>query len=131
VATSHTSAVTASAAAAAANTTTANTAAAQQQGVKGILDAYQSAIARVQLSGPTLFAEVIKAAASTAALAVAAPAADSSKQAYTVLLILTDGIINDMDATKDVIVAASGLPLRYTVLHTRIAHALAYPLACC
>jgi Copine len=63
----------------------------------------------VTLSGPTLFAEIIKAAASAAAVATA-------KQAYTVLLILTDGIINDMDATKNAIVAASGLPLSIIIV---------------
>jgi Copine len=87
-------------------TTTATT---EQQGVKGILDAYQSAINRITLSGPTLFAEIIKAAASAAAVATA-------KQAYTVLLILTDGIINDMDATKNAVVAVNGLPLSIIIV---------------
>jgi len=35
---------------------------------------------------------------------------------YNILLILTDGEIHDMEATKDLIVAASGLPLSVIII---------------
>ena len=38
------------------------------------------------------------------------------KQAYYVLLLLTDGIITDMDQTRDAIVYASGLPMSLIIV---------------
>lgn len=35
---------------------------------------------------------------------------DPAKQTYSVLMILTDGVIHDMDNTKDTLVAAADLP---------------------
>jgi hypothetical protein len=37
-------------------------------------------------------------------------------QKYTILLILTDGIINDLQATVDEVVAGSGLPLSIIIV---------------
>jgi ribosomal protein S8E len=39
-----------------------------------------------------------------------------SAGAYTILLIITDGAITDIDATKAAIVAASGLPLSIIII---------------
>jgi len=37
-------------------------------------------------------------------------------QKYTILLILTDGVINDIDATIDEVVKASNLPLSIIIV---------------
>lgn len=60
-------------------------------GVQGILEAYTAALNSVQLAGPTLFTEVLQTA-----MARANRPASQTDQRYDVLLILTDGIINDM-----------------------------------
>jgi hypothetical protein len=69
------------------------------QGVEGILAAYRKALGAVRLSGPTCFAPVIKAACDAAEADVrATPAGQLIK--YTVLLIITDGVIMDMEETS-------------------------------
>jgi hypothetical protein len=62
-------------------------------GVRGLLDAYAGAIHRVTLWGPTNFAPVIRHAIEIAR-------ETGSGQKYLVLLIITDGAITDMYATK-------------------------------
>eukprot|EP00741_Cyanophora_paradoxa_P016291 tig00020911_g15730.t1 len=88
-----------------------NPAAAEVQGIQGILDAYHQALRSVALSGPTYFAPTIKAAA-----AIAAQGASQAAQKYSILLILTDGQINDLERTKDELVAASALPLSVVIV---------------
>jgi len=78
----------------------------QVHGVQGVMEAYASAFDSVSLSGPTLFGPILNKACELAA---------QSSQ-YTVLLILTDGIINDMSQTIDSIVAATGLPLSIIIV---------------
>ncbi|EFN57401.1 hypothetical protein CHLNCDRAFT_142828 [Chlorella variabilis] len=63
----------------------------------------------VRLSGPTLFAPVISAAAQIAAQ-------PSSHLHYYVLLIITDGCIMDMQNTLQAIVDASVLPLSLLIV---------------
>ena len=63
----------------------------EAQGVTGILDAYSAALREVQLAGPTLFSEILQTAMARANRPV-----NQMDQKYDVLLILTDGIINDM-----------------------------------
>ena len=79
-------------------------------GLNGILDAYRRSLGCVQLSGPTLFSPVIKAATG-----VAVESWNESKT-YTILMILTDGIINDMRETVDAIVAATDAPLSIIIV---------------
>lgn len=67
-------------------------------GVNGLLEAYSVAQTKVELSGPTDFAPTIHFAARNAA----AYPEDGSK--YSVLLLLTDGFITDLEATKEEIV---------------------------
>ena len=38
------------------------------------------------------------------------------KQKYTILLIITDGLVNDMEATKAALVAASAQPLSVIII---------------
>eukprot|EP00824_Muranothrix_gubernata_P012589 TRINITY_DN2667_c0_g2_i1.p1 TRINITY_DN2667_c0_g2~~TRINITY_DN2667_c0_g2_i1.p1 ORF type:complete len:448 (-),score=69.68 TRINITY_DN2667_c0_g2_i1:54-1313(-) len=80
-------------------------------GVHGILQAYYQGLSNVSLYGPTIFSEIIRTAASYASRNIS-----QECQNYTILLILTDGIINDMDATIAQIVQASSLPLSIIIV---------------
>ena len=79
--------------------------------VAGMLQAYRNAITQVQLSGPTLFSHIVNRASS-----MCDPETSQQTQKYSVLLILTDGVINDMDATVEAVVRASRLPLSIIVV---------------
>ncbi|KAI0564256.1 Copine [Gracilaria domingensis] len=72
-------------------------------GVKGLLDAYHTALQNVTLSGPTNFAPLIRNAMG---LCLAQPVAQNN-QHFCVLLIITDGVISDMPSTVDTIIEAS------------------------
>ena len=75
------------------------------RGVDGVLDAYQSVFdADLTMSGPTVLLSVIKAAAHRAQ-GYGAPLR------YGILLVLTDGIVSDSDATKRLMHSVSVLPL--------------------
>lgn len=77
--------------------------------VEGILDAYRKTLSIARLSGPTLFSEVINLAQSIAS-------SQLNSYAYTILLIITDGVINDMTNTIDLIVDSSKLPLSIVIV---------------
>ena len=81
------------------------------QGVQGVLDAYHTALTQWGLSGPTNFAQIIGAAASMSQRHV-----QQGKKTYTILLIITDGAITDMQATKNAIVAAAALPMSILIV---------------
>jgi hypothetical protein len=81
-------------------------------GVDGILRVYQSAQEHITLAGPTLFAPLIRMAAQRASN----PPPSQENQKYHVLLLICDGIINDMTETIDQIVAASELPLSIIIV---------------
>ena len=79
-------------------------------GLEGIVNAYRNALNQVVLSGPTLFSHIIRAASDTAVMSW------RESRTYTILLIITDGIINDMMDTTDAIVAAGRLPLSIIIV---------------
>uniref|UniRef100_A0A914YTN4 C2 domain-containing protein n=1 Tax=Panagrolaimus superbus TaxID=310955 RepID=A0A914YTN4_9BILA len=79
-------------------------------GITGLLEAYLIAQSRVELSGPTDYSHTIRLAAKRAA----SFPEDGSK--YSVLLILTDGVIGDMEETKMEIIKASTLPLSIIIV---------------
>lgn len=79
-------------------------------GITGLLEAYLIAQSKVELSGPTDFVPCIRLAAKRAA----SLPEDGSK--YCVLLILTDGVIADMEETKAEIIRASSLPLSIIIV---------------
>ncbi|KAI8027682.1 Protein BONZAI 3 [Camellia lanceoleosa] len=81
------------------------------EGVEGIMAAYASALRNVALAGPTLFGQVINTAAEIAGRSLSQ---DSSK--YFVLLIITDGVLTDLQETKDALVMASDLPLSILIV---------------
>ena len=79
-------------------------------GVEGILSAYYNCLHSVQLYGPTNFSPVISHVANFAA------AYQRDPSQYFVLLIITDGIITDLDATKMAIIKASSLPMSIIIV---------------
>lgn len=81
-------------------------------GVSGILQAYQAGVQNVMFSGPTLFAPLI----TNAITHTASMGCSQSNQKYNILLILTDGVINDMDATKAAIIQASTQPMSIIII---------------
>lgn len=83
-------------------------------GVQGLLDAYESAfdIPGFDLSGPTNFTPVLRAAAQTASAYQ-----NDRKQNYSVLVILTDGVIADVEPTVDTLCRiASTVPLSIIII---------------
>ena len=82
-------------------------------GIQGVVAAYQQAIAAVELYGPTNFAPVIHHVANFAQMASYDM---STQQNYFILLLLTDGVITDMDATKLAIIRASALPMSIIIV---------------
>ncbi|KAK9215387.1 hypothetical protein WN944_007392 [Citrus x changshan-huyou] len=82
-------------------------------GVEGIMAAYASALNNVSLAGPTLFGQVINTAARIAGQSLSF---DRSK--YFVLLIITDGVLTDLQETKDALVRASDLPLSILIVNS-------------
>ncbi|KAM9234891.1 copine-5 isoform 2-T2 [Dugong dugon] len=78
-------------------------------GIDGILEAYHRSLRTVQLYGPTNFAPVVTHVARNAA------AVQDGSQ-YSVLLIITDGVISDMAQTKEAIVNAAKLPMSIIII---------------
>ncbi|KAG7538837.1 C2 domain [Arabidopsis suecica] len=80
-------------------------------GIQGIMTSYTSALFNVSLAGPTLFGPVIHSAAMIASASLA-----QGSRKYYVLLIITDGVITDLQETKDALVSASDLPLSILIV---------------
>jgi hypothetical protein len=82
-------------------------------GVNGIFEAYKSVLPYIHLSGPTLFSPLLS---NVSQRIVRNGSCSQIKQHYNVLLIITDGIINDMQQTVDAIVACSSLPMSIIIV---------------
>lgn len=82
---------------------------AEVAGIQGIMDAYINALQHVQLSGPTLFEPIIDGVQKVAY-------SSQGNDVYTVLLIITDGEIHDMQKTIDKIVECQALPLSIIIV---------------
>ncbi|KAN0041520.1 hypothetical protein ACTFIV_004061 [Dictyostelium citrinum] len=80
-------------------------------GVAGVLEMYNNNISKIPFSGPTYFAPIIQEAMNRAS-----QGQSQYQQKYTVLLIITDGEICDMDETIKNLVQASGLPLSVVIV---------------
>ncbi|KAH6806738.1 DCD and Cell domain protein [Perilla frutescens var. frutescens] len=80
-------------------------------GIHGIMMSYTNALFNVSLAGPTLFGHVVTQAAQIASGSVA-----RNERKYFVLLIITDGVITDLQETKDALVMASDLPLSILIV---------------
>ncbi|KAK0602311.1 hypothetical protein LWI29_032211 [Acer saccharum] len=82
------------------------------EGVDGIMAAYASALHNVALAGPTLFGPVISMAAEIAGQSLT----HNDRSKYFVLLIITDGVLTDLQETEDALVRASDLPLSILIV---------------
>jgi hypothetical protein len=81
-------------------------------GVDGVIEVYKKTIQSVMFHGPTVFSHVIRTASSYAS----AFQTTQTHQHYFLLLILTDGDIYDIEATKDELVTACDLPLSIIIV---------------
>ena len=82
------------------------------QGIDGILTTYRNVLNQTQLFGPTYFHYIIDKVISNVKKDVIA----ENKMNYNILMILTDGIIDDMDDTIDSLVEASFLPISVIII---------------
>ncbi|KAM9774637.1 copine-3-like [Syngnathus typhle] len=82
------------------------------EGIAGVVQAYQQCLPQVKLYGPTNFSPVINHVARFGCQALQ----QQSASEYFVLLIITDGVITDMDQTRDAIVKASRLPMSIIIV---------------
>jgi Copine len=86
------------------------------KGVNGVLEAYNQVFkSGLVMSGPTVFTEVMEAAAARAQSSLEA-AQRRGQQAYTVLLILTDGEVSDVRATAQCLNRISDSPLSIVIV---------------
>ncbi|XP_070784147.1 copine-3-like [Enoplosus armatus] len=81
-------------------------------GIEGVVQAYQQCLPKVTLWGPTNFSPIINHVACFARQALRQNMASQ----YFVLLIITDGVITDMDHTRTAIVEASLLPMSIIIV---------------
>uniref|UniRef100_A0A8D0AR15 Copine-3 n=1 Tax=Sander lucioperca TaxID=283035 RepID=A0A8D0AR15_SANLU len=81
-------------------------------GVEGIAQAYSACLPHIRFYGPTNFSPIISHVARFAAQALQ----QENAAQYFTLLIITDGVISDMDETRDAIVQASKLPMSIIII---------------
>ena len=85
-------------------------------GMAGVLEGYRSVFRTgLTMSGPTVFSEVIDMVAAIAR-SRQEEAQKIGKQSYVILLILTDGAVSDIEATKRSLHAASDAPLSVVIV---------------
>ncbi|OMJ65885.1 hypothetical protein SteCoe_37477 [Stentor coeruleus] len=72
-------------------------------GARGVIDLYRNALNRITFSGPTMLTQILQKF-------IAAASSTPPQSVYHILLVLTDGAINDMDYAVKEIVSASELP---------------------
>ncbi|KAN0023754.1 hypothetical protein ACTFIV_008141 [Dictyostelium citrinum] len=90
---------------------------AEARGIEEVLSIYNKVIPTIKLSYPTNFQEIIKHAHKKSLKGV-----DSKNQKYTILLILTDGDITDMDDTiEEIVKASSKAPLSIVIVGVGVA----------
>ncbi|XP_034718586.1 copine-3-like isoform X2 [Etheostoma cragini] len=81
-------------------------------GIEGVVQAYRQCLPQLKLWGPTNFSPIINHVAYFARQALRQNMASQ----YFVLLIITDGVITDMDQTRSAIVEASRLPMSVIIV---------------
>lgn len=82
------------------------------KGIKSVQDTYVNAVSNLKFGGPTCLAHVIEKAANLSER----ENMSQYKQVYTVLLVITDGVINDLDRTIRRVVSVSHLPLTILIV---------------
>ena len=80
--------------------------------IDNVLFYYRQSLSQVHLSGPTFFAPILNEMNRKARELVQ----NGRNDIYNILMILTDGIINDMERTVDAIVEASYLPISIIII---------------
>jgi len=80
-------------------------------GLEGIMTIYRRALRKITLGQPTLFKELIEKA-----MEGARDSKNEGSGVYTVLLILTDGMINDMTTTLDLLSECAHLPMSVIIV---------------
>jgi len=85
-------------------------------GINGILQAYRSSFqSGLVMSSPCVLTDVIRAAASRATQSLHIAMANGGL-AYSILLILTQGNIDDVNSTKEILIEASAAPLSVIIV---------------
>jgi len=88
----------------------------EPEGVAGVLEAYRSVFSSgLIMSKPTDFTQVIDVAVARSQ-ARQDQAEENGEQAYTILLIISDGAVADPDATMEALARASGAPLSIIIV---------------
>lgn len=80
-------------------------------GLQGIFSTYHSALSQVKLSTPTYFADIIDCA-----VQFSEHNQKENTGVYTILLILTDGAIHDLEKTIDKLVEGATKPLSVIII---------------
>ncbi|MBZ3889989.1 Copine-2 [Sciurus carolinensis] len=81
-------------------------------GVDGIAQAYSACLPHIRFYGPTNFSPIVNHVARFAAQATQQRTATQ----YFILLIITDGVISDMEETRHAVVQASKLPMSIIIV---------------
>ncbi|KAL4657035.1 copine-2-like [Arapaima gigas] len=81
-------------------------------GVEGIVQAYSACLPHIRFYGPTNLSPIINHVARFASQAIQQETAAQ----YFILLIITDGVISDMDETREAIVQAAKLPMSIIIV---------------
>ena len=81
-------------------------------GLEEVKRAYKNAITKAKLHGPTNFASVLK----TVVDMTEADNVSQTNQKYFIHLLITDGIISDIEKTIDQLVRGSSLPLSVIIV---------------
>ena len=79
-------------------------------GVEGIMEAYKYAVKNVALSGPTLFEPILQQTIESI------KSKGLSSNTYHIMLILTDGLIEDFEKTRKRIIEASSLAISIIIV---------------
>eukprot|EP01029_Cantina_marsupialis_P003193 TRINITY_DN1303_c0_g3_i1.p1 TRINITY_DN1303_c0_g3~~TRINITY_DN1303_c0_g3_i1.p1 ORF type:complete len:339 (+),score=115.67 TRINITY_DN1303_c0_g3_i1:192-1208(+) len=89
-----------------------NPAAPEVCGVQGMLECYQQGIQTIGLSGPTYFSHILRTVIERTKM----EGCMQDVQKYQLLLILTDGVINDMQQTIANLVEMSAMPISVVIV---------------
>ena len=80
-------------------------------GIEGLMQMYMNSLTHVDLSGPTYFGPILQEF-----INLAGQSMQEGSHVYQILLILTDGVIHDMDQTIDLLVRNCNLPLSLIIV---------------
>jgi hypothetical protein len=85
--------------------------------VTALIDQYKDVLPRIAPWGPTMFSELLVTVGTDVARRVAAVGTSGTKSLpYTVLLILTDGVVSDFDKTRAELIKLSSLPISVIIV---------------